>query len=216
MDARHSLAVVALGCVVACGSSASTTATESGGGRPFGRPDAPASPASPDAPPSWFGSRPEAPPSPPPLDDRPPYPIVLLHGMAGFDKLKPPLDVTYFAGVIGDLATIGETQVYATVAPPYDTSENRARAIAPQIDAIRMKTGKARVNIVGHSQGGMDARVLASPNGLALGDRIASVTTIATPHRGSQVADLVLGLLQSVPPSVVDQVTSAVLQLLEA
>ncbi len=144
-----------------------------------------------------------------------PYPIVLMHGMSGFDQLKEPIGISYFNGVVEDLAAHGEPLVFVTEAPPFDTSEARAAAIAPQIEAILKQTGKAKVNLVGHSQGGMDARVLASPNGLALGDEIASVTTIATPHQGSLVADLVLGLLQNVPPEMVDQVTSAFLQLLE-
>ena len=37
----------------------------------------------------------------------------------------------------------------------------------------------------------MDARVITSPQGLGYGDRVASVTTLATPHRGSKVADVV-------------------------
>src|SRR6185437_4100538 len=61
----------------------------------------------------------------------------------------------------------------------------------------------------------MDARVLASPDGLAMGDVIASVTTIATPHHGTLVADAALGLLQTLPPATVDQVTSAFLSLLQ-
>jgi triacylglycerol lipase len=144
-----------------------------------------------------------------------PYPIVLMHGMGGFDKLSLPVDVTYFSGIVDALASNGEKAVFVTVASPFDTSEDRAPDLAMQIDAILKQTGKAKVNLIGHSQGGMDARVLASPAGLAMGDKIASVTTIATPHRGSRVADLVLGLLQDVPPDVVDQVTSAVLDLLE-
>jgi triacylglycerol lipase len=144
-----------------------------------------------------------------------PYPIVLLHGMGGFDQLKQPIDLEYFNDVIADLASIGETQVFATTAPPYDTSEDRAAAIAPQIAQILKQTGKAKVNLVGHSQGGMDARVLVSPHGMALGAEIASVTTVATPHQGSLVADAVLGLLTDVPPATVQQVTSAALSLLE-
>jgi triacylglycerol lipase len=145
----------------------------------------------------------------------PPYPIVLLHGMGGFDQLNPPIDLQYFNGVIAYLASIGETQVFATVAPPYDTSEDRAAAIAPQLAQILQQTGKAKVNLIGHSQGGMDARVLVSPNGMALGAEVASVTTLATPNHGSLVADAVLGLLQDVPPATVQQVTSAALSLLE-
>lgn len=145
----------------------------------------------------------------------PPYPIVLLHGMGGFGKLEVgAIEVTYFKGVVEDLTKNGEA-VYVTIAPPYATSEVRAEAIAKQIDRILGRTGKAKVNLIGHSQGGLDARVIASPNGLGYGDRVASVTTIATPHRGSKVADAVLGLLKHLPNKVVDDVTDAILKLLQ-
>lgn len=144
-----------------------------------------------------------------------PYPIVLLHGMSGFGTLEVgPVAITYFNGVVEDLTKSGES-VFVTLAPPYDTSEVRAAAIAKQIDLVLQRTGKAKVNVIGHSQGGLDARVLASPNGLGYGDRIASVTTIATPHRGSKVADATLGLLKFLPDSVVDDVTGSVLDLLQ-
>jgi triacylglycerol lipase len=144
------------------------------------------------------------------------YPIVLVHGMAGFKELQHlPIDVVYFRGVKEYLAAHGETEVFTTVASPFDTSEVRARAVAEQIDTILRTTGKKKVNVIGHSQGGLDARVLASPAGLGYGDRIASVTTVATPHRGSRVADLALGLLAPVPPAVLDEVTGAFLSLLE-
>jgi triacylglycerol lipase len=146
----------------------------------------------------------------------PPYPIVLMHGMGGFDELQEgPIDITYFNGVVADLAAHGEPLVFTTTAPPYDTSEDRAQVVAVQIAAILAQTGKAKVNLVGHSQGGMDARVLASPNGLAMGDVIASVTTIATPHQGTLVADAALGLLQGFPPALIDDVTTAFLDLLQ-
>src|SRR5262249_31677950 len=140
-----------------------------------------------------------------------PYPIVFMHGMGGFGKLKlGPIGVTYFDGVVEDLAQRGE-QVFVTVVPPYDTSEERAKDLAKQIHLILAHAGKATVNLVGHSQGGMDARVIASPAGLAYGDRIASVTTIATPHRGSRVADGVLGLIKDVPTNIIDDITGAIL-----
>ena len=144
-----------------------------------------------------------------------PYPVVLLHGMSGFGTLEVgPVAVTYFNGVVEDLTKNGES-VVVTLAPPYDTSEVRAAAIAKQIDVVLQRTGKAKVNVIGHSQGGLDARVLASPNGLGYGDRIASVTTIATPHRGSKIADVSLGLMKLLPASVVDDVTGNFLSLIQ-
>lgn len=144
-----------------------------------------------------------------------PYPVVLLHGMAGFGKLEVgPVQVTYFKGVVEELTKHGES-VYVTLAPPYDTSEVRAQAIAKQIDDILARTGKKKVNLIGHSQGGLDARVLASPHGLGYGDRIASITTVATPHRGSAVADALLDAVDVLPEGPVDEVLDGALKLLE-
>lgn len=146
----------------------------------------------------------------------PPYPIVLLHGMAGFQNLQNlPLAIAYFNGVVEDLTAHGEPSVFVTLAPPYDSSEVRAKAIATQIDAILASTGRAKVNLIGHSQGGLDARLLASPNGLGYGDRIASVTTIATPHRGSRMGDAALGLLSVLPKGEVDALTDVLLEVLQ-
>jgi len=154
-------------------------------------------------------------PAPDPAKLGAPYPIVLMHGMSGFGQLElGPVGITYFDGVVEDLTKHGES-VFVTIVPPFDTSEARAAALATQIDDILKRTGKAKVNLVGHSQGGMDARVIASPQGLGYGDRVASVTTIATPHRGSKVADAVLGLLQYLPADVIDSVTGDFLKLVE-
>jgi triacylglycerol lipase len=143
----------------------------------------------------------------------PPYPIILAHGMGGFGTLKG-LNLQYFNGIKDDLAAHGETMVFATIVPAYDTSENRAAQLGPQIDKILEMTGKSKVNIIGHSQGGMDARVLVSPSGLGYGDRVATVTTVATPHRGSQVADVALKILDPLGYSA-DAITNAILNLLE-
>ncbi len=89
-----------------------------------------------------------------------------------------------------------------TTTSPFDTSEHRAALLVPQIQAILAQTGKAKVNLIGHSQGGMDARVLASPNGFAMGDQIASVTTIATPNHGTLLADAAANVLSVMPQSL--------------
>jgi len=159
-----------------------------------------------------------APPVPPPSHAPPqgPYPIVLMHGMGGFNTLANlPLTVSYFNGVQADLKAHGESEVFVTIAPPYDTSENRAKAIAPQLDSILKQTGAAKLNLIGHSQGGMDARVLVSPAGMGYGNRVASVTTIATPHLGTKVADLGLGLISGPASGVESTVANAFVDLLE-
>jgi triacylglycerol lipase len=51
------------------------------------------------------------------------------------------------------------------------------------------------VHIIAHSMGGLDSRFLIGNDllGLASSGRIASLTTLSTPHRGSPVADLLAG-----------------------
>ena len=59
------------------------------------------------------------------------------------------------------------------------------------MEAIRSKASGKAVNIVAHSMGGLDARYLIStlrPKDI----EIKSLTTIATPHRGSSAADIVI------------------------
>ncbi len=207
----HVLGWFAALALAACGSEAGSPAPSSPG---TSAPEDVATSAS-DSP----GSASNDPSAPSPVAPSPklgaPYPIVLMHGMAGFGTLDVgPIELTYFKGVVEDLAKNGEA-VFVTVAPPYANSEVRAQAVAKQIDDILARTGKAKVNLVAHSQGGLDARVLTSPNGLGYGDRIASVTTVATPHHGSKVADAVLGLLKYLPAKEVDVVTDAVLSLVQ-
>lgn len=195
--------------LAACGSEAGTPGPSTPPGTDDVETTAPSAP-----PPATSGPAAQAPPAPAPKLGAP-YPIVLMHGMGGFGTLEVgPIELTYFKGVVEDLTKNGES-VFVTLAPPYETSEVRAQAVAKQIDQILERTGKAKVNLIGHSQGGLDARVLASPNGLGYGDRIASVTTVATPHRGSKVADAVLGILKYLPPGQVDAVTDALLSLVQ-
>jgi triacylglycerol lipase len=133
--------------------------------------------------------------------------------MAGFRELgSVPLRIEYFRGVRDALRAAGRSDVFITEASPYATSEVRAKELKVQIEEILRRTGAAKVNLVGHSQGGLDARVLASPAGLAMGPQIASVVTVSTPHRGSSIADLALKV---VPGGPVDDVINSFLQFLQ-
>jgi triacylglycerol lipase len=52
------------------------------------------------------------------------------------------------------------------------------------------------VNLIAHSKGGLEARMAASS--LGYGAKIASITTIATPHRGSKTLDKLMTLPRGV------------------
>ena len=114
----------------------------------------------------------------------PPYPIILVHGFSGFSEAGP---VAYFFEVKDHLEALGN-DVTAPALPPVNASDQRARVLATVVDDVLARTGKAKVHIIAHSQGGIDARVLVG--GMGYASRTASLTTISTPHRGTALADL--------------------------
>ncbi len=114
---------------------------------------------------------------------RPRYPVVLAHGMFGFDALElGKLRRDYFHGVRDRLIAAGAEVVTPRV-PKVASVARRAEALA---FAVRQLDAK-RVNIIAHSMGGLDARYAISRLGLAA--KVASLTTIGTPHTGTPLAD---------------------------
>jgi len=119
------------------------------------------------------------------------YPIVLLHGFFGWQQV---FHIDYFYQVPKHLRKLGY-HVTATQVTPINRVTVRATQLAPQIDKILAETGAEKVNLIAHSMGGLDGRYLISAMGY--GDRVASLTTIATPHSGSLVADAIIGAVDA-------------------
>ncbi len=111
------------------------------------------------------------------------YPVVLVHGMFGFDSI---VGVDYWYGIAEDLRRNG-ADVYTTQVPALDSTIARGEALLPQVQAIAAVHGK--VNLIGHSHGGPTARYVARVRP----DLVASVTSVGSPHKGSAVADLIVG-----------------------
>ncbi len=124
----------------------------------------------------------------PPPKLGPPYPIVLAHGFFGFEDFAGAGFLSYFYGVKAHLAATGEARVYTPAVDPFNSSGYRGKQLAAHIEKILEDTGYARVNIIGHSQGGLDARVVAHDHP----DWIGAVVTIGTPHDGVPLADIAL------------------------
>ncbi|MBI1389360.1 MAG: hypothetical protein GC154_13030 [bacterium] len=112
-------------------------------------------------------------------------PIILAHGFIGFRRF---LIWRHFDGVADALRQAGY-EVFQPLVHPTETIPVRAG----QLDAaIRARYGDSQpVHIVAHSMGGLDSRYMASPGGLNQGHRIATITTLGTPHYGSPVADAI-------------------------
>lgn len=109
------------------------------------------------------------------------FPLVMVHGFLGTNSYFGILD--YWSGIISPLRKLGG-EVFTPSSSMVDSSASRAVKIAEQIDDAIALTGARKVNLIGHSQGGLDARIIASPGGLNRSSNISSITTIATPHRG--------------------------------
>lgn len=121
----------------------------------------------------------------------PPYPIVLAHGFFGFNDFAGAGFLTYFYGVKEYMQGQDEPLVFTPSVDPFNTSDFRGAQLVANIEEIVKATGYEKVNIIGHSQGGLDARVAANLRP----DLVASVVTVATPHHGSRIADVVLKLV---------------------
>lgn len=70
------------------------------------------------------------------------------------------------------------------------TTQSNARILAGVVRHILAETGAEKLNIIAHSKGGLEARYLVSSMGM--GDVIASITTLSTPHNGSVTVDKLL------------------------
>lgn len=128
-------------------------------------------------------------------------PIILAHGIARFDvlleilKKKLKLDEAsleqfhYFKGIKPHLEAHGFTVFH----PNQDFAgsvELRSGQLKLRVNDALTQTGAAKVHIIAHSMGGLDARRMIVDLGMA--DKVASLTTIGTPHRGTILADHVL------------------------
>jgi triacylglycerol lipase len=109
------------------------------------------------------------------------YPLVLVPGLLGFICL---LGYHYWHGILALLRGHG-AQVFAVLVSPVHSSEVRGEQLRQRIEAILGETGASRVNLIGHSQGALTARYVAA----CYPHSVASVTSVAGPNHGSEVAD---------------------------
>jgi triacylglycerol lipase len=113
------------------------------------------------------------------------YPIVLVHGLFGFDSF---LGVDYFYGIPEALRQ-GGARVYVAQVSAANSTEVRGEQLLAQVKTILALTGAGKVNLVGHSHGGPTVRYVA---GVAP-QLVASATSVGGVNRGSPVADILRG-----------------------
>lgn len=135
------------------------------------------------------------------------YPVVFAHGMGGFDDI---LGLDYwgddFGTFVGDPCdefleiscngnlNSGQKAFQAQV-QAFQSSEVRGLDLANDIDGYMAAQGVSYINLIGHSQGGIDirkaARVLRERKGRVV---VRVLMSVSSPHRGSPVAKYILDL----------------------
>lgn len=109
------------------------------------------------------------------------YPLVLVPGMLGFVRV---VLYPYWFGIVPALRQ-GGAQVFPVQVSPLHSSEVRGEQLLAIIEDICLRTGAEKVNLIGHSQGALSARYAAARRP----GRVASVTSVAGPNHGSELAD---------------------------
>lgn len=140
------------------------------------------------------------------------FPIVLVHGLSGTDRYANVID--YWYGIAFDLESHGANVYVANLSGfQSDLGPNgRGEQLLAYVKQVLAATGTQKVNLIGHSQGGLSARYVA-----AVGpELVASVTTIGTPHRGSEFADYVVQVLAKDPTGLAEPLIGKFANLLGA
>lgn len=184
----------------------------------------------------------------------PQYPIVLCHGLSGFDTLvlfeapqfpwnssdrakfgrrlkdvshevdSGSLMLNYWYGIEDALKKAG-CKVFTAKVPPFGTIEERAKLLDTLLSEKckehpdKVEGQRLKINLVGHSMGGLDSRYLISQIQTTESPyEVVSLTTVGTPHHGSECADFVMNLvkndnvLMAACPKAIPQLTTSYLK----
>jgi triacylglycerol lipase len=117
-------------------------------------------------------------------------PIVLVHGIFGFNQLTlGGLRLAeYFRSIPEALRADGHFVPEPPRLNPAGSVLERAQDLKNYL-LDHSEFSARKIHIIAHSLGGLDSRFMTAKLGMA--DRVLSLTTIGTPHHGSPIADIV-------------------------
>ncbi len=113
------------------------------------------------------------------------YPVLMVHGVF-FRDFKY---LNYWGRIPGELEKNGATIYYGNHQSAASVN-NSAVELADRINEIVESTGCGKVNVIAHSKGGLDIKTAVAKAGIA--DKVASIITVNTPHRGCEFAEYLL------------------------
>lgn len=126
------------------------------------------------------------------------HPVLLCHGLGALGNIIKK-------SLLHDVCILLRLHCITAFAPnivPYARISVRAEAWAEIIPQILEKTKADKLHIVAHSMAGLDIRHLICNLGLT--DRILSLTTVASPHRGSSLTGLTLNAPGKIRNSLIE------------
>ena len=115
------------------------------------------------------------------------YPILLVHGVGLRDRKY----LNYWGRIPNALVREGAIIYYGNQ-DSLGSVEYNGTVLKKNIEELLAETGCEKVNIIAHSKGGLEARYMISS--LRMSGKVASLTTVATPHHGSKTVGLFLKL----------------------
>lgn len=131
------------------------------------------------------------------------YPLLLVHGVFFRDYKY----FNYWGRIPGQLETNGAKIFYGNHESASSVEDSGAE-LAARIKTIIDQTGCEKVNIIAHSKGGLDCRYAIDK--YQLGDCVASLTTINTPHQGCEFAEsLISKCSENVKQTIANKYNSA-------
>jgi triacylglycerol lipase len=113
------------------------------------------------------------------------YPVILVHGIYAHDRGK----VKIFWGRIPEVLGKNGIKVFFGNTDAWGDYESNAAILRDTIEKVLQETKSKKVNIIAHSKGGLDSRYCIWK--YHYGNKVASLTTVSTPHHGAELADLI-------------------------
>jgi len=117
------------------------------------------------------------------------YPIILVHGTGTRDFRRRDS-----WGRIPEALRKAGAEVFYANQDGWGTTAKNAETVKESILAVLAKTGSEKVNIIALSKGGLEARYMIHK--LDMENKVASLTTRATPHYGSKTMDFLCGRMK--------------------
>lgn len=115
------------------------------------------------------------------------YPFILVSGLGFQDQNS----LVNYWGRVPDFLKAHGCEVYTAYQDAFNSHVDNAIKLKYRVLDILAKSGKEKINIIGHSKGGIESRYMTSRLGMEM--KVASLTTLGSPHQGSGIADIVVG-----------------------